>query len=296
MNEKPVKRRLKRFAFSATAYVAGVVAFSTWSYVENRETLLRDIDENLANGAFAIREILGNDYTQSLELVGSPDSAAYRALQKQLGRFANNGGFNVVGAVVRKSPGSYSLIAGTADKEPGLDATKAVDAVPHNIRELVLDLATASDEHGLTLLTTDHSRYGRLRIAAFYKGTTNGTGIAYMVARKVDHANSMLREQAIRKAASGLFLLLMAVPLVLLYNQAQLRASKELAVLNSQLKQDVEGRKERESELQDAIHDLERFNAVTAGRENRIIELKAEVNELLQQVNRPQRYNIDKAD
>ena len=106
----------------------------------------------------------------------------------------------------------------------------------------------------------------------------------------------MLRLLAIRTAAAGILLLILAIPLVVLYNRAQERASKELAALNERLEQKVEVQQDHEEELKEAISDLERFTAVSAGRESRIIELKSEVNILLGELNRDKRYNIDKTD
>ena len=60
--------------------------------------------------------------------------------------------------------------------------------------------------------------------------------------------------------------------------------------INIQLQRDYEKLKKHEHELQDAVKDLERFNAVTIHREERIIELKDEVNELLSEQNQPLRY------
>jgi hypothetical protein len=104
--------------------------------------------------------------------------------------------------------------------------------------------------------------------------------------------NALLRGMAIRHGIAGMSLLALAVPLVVRYNRARSRAAEELAQLNARLQEDVENRKGREDELRDAIRDLERFNAVATGRENRIIELKNEVNALLEQMNRGKKYNV----
>lgn len=53
---------------------------------------------------------------------------------------------------------------------------------------------------------------------------------------------------------------------------------------------DITRRKQAELELQENIRHLERLNRVMVGRENRMIELKQEINDLLQQLNLPSRY------
>jgi hypothetical protein len=297
MSEHKVKRRLGRFALAAMIYVAGVVAFSYWSFTAQRKLMLQTVDKSLSDAAFAVREILGDDYSESLATVGNTNSAVYATRQKQLGRYAKNSALTAVGAAARNQSGTYSIIAGTADRHDSSQKPVASDAVlPSTLAEMVLDMASAANDHGMVFLTFDHPLYGRLRVAAYYKGQTDGTSLAYLVTKEVDSVNVRIRQQATGKAASGCLLLALAIPLVLLYNTAQHRASKELTQLNAQLREDVTGQKARELELKDAIRDLKRFNAVSAGREIRIIELKGEVNALLIQMNKQKRYNIDKAD
>jgi len=297
MSAQPVKRRLGRFAVAAATYAAGVVAFTAWTFFAHRATLLAHFDRSLENAAFAAREIVGDGYAESLLLVGSTNSEAYATCQKQLGRFARNGGFSAIGAARRQGGQTFSLVA-----ESGEDGTipkgdiKPGEPLPPGMATMVLDLATALDDDGVALLTTEHPKYGPLRLAAFYSGKADGTGLAFIVAKTLEPLHAKLRQQAVNEVASGILLLVLAVPLVVLFNRAQKAASNELAELNERLKCDVQGQKTHAEDLEDAIKDLERFNAVTAGRESRVIELKNEVNELLGQLNRAKRYNIDKID
>jgi PAS domain S-box-containing protein len=54
--------------------------------------------------------------------------------------------------------------------------------------------------------------------------------------------------------------------------------------------QDITERKQAEDKLNDQLEELRRWHAVTLGREKRILELKAEVNRLLQDAGQPIRY------
>jgi PAS domain S-box-containing protein len=56
---------------------------------------------------------------------------------------------------------------------------------------------------------------------------------------------------------------------------------------------DIDARKKAEIKIQEQMDELRRWNAVTLGRENRIIELKKEINLLLQKMNQSPRYNVD---
>lgn len=115
------------------------------------------------------------------------------------------------------------------------------------------------------------------------------------------HDAASLRRQLSSQAgwaacSEVLFLILMAFPLIALYKRAGTRSSLQEKSLNSHLQQDNDQLKEHEKQLEHAIQDLERFNTLATGRELRIIELKREVNGLLEEMNRPKRYATTPAD
>ncbi len=53
---------------------------------------------------------------------------------------------------------------------------------------------------------------------------------------------------------------------------------------------DITDRKQAEEKLNEQINELRRWHQVTLGRENRILEMKAEINRLLQTLGLPERY------
>lgn len=91
--------------------------------------------------------------------------------------------------------------------------------------------------------------------------------------------------------AMGLILFALALPLIVFGTQICCCSSKKINELTDQMQRDVNKNGQREDELKEAIHDLQRFNAVAMNRENRIIELKDEVNKLLVRLNEEKRYN-----
>ena len=70
----------------------------------------------------------------------------------------------------------------------------------------------------------------------------------------------------------------------------------EMALYKSQvdltISQANEQLEQRVAELREKCAELERFNKVTVGREVRMIELKQEVNALLQAAGKPEKYHI----
>lgn len=57
--------------------------------------------------------------------------------------------------------------------------------------------------------------------------------------------------------------------------------------------EDVSARKRVEQELQAKILDIEQFNRAMIGREERILEMKAEVNQLCSRLAIPKDYKVD---
>lgn len=281
------KKNYRRFASVATVYMAGVVVFIAWSYLEHRNDLYRHIDQTLTNATFTARELLGNPSPLNLAEQGELAEVGSPSRTKQLRRYADNSGLALLGAIACVESTTYSLFV---EQEKAIEQTELFEKVGAMAFELA-----GSNEQGLAMVTTTHEDYGKLRFAILYDGTANGQGMAYIVGKDMARMNSQLKKLAVQRGSAGLFLIIMTIPLSVLYSRSQNLTSVELSKLNARLQQDVELQKERETELKDAIADLERFTAVSAGRETRIIELKREVNELLEKQNKEKRYNVGKA-
>jgi hypothetical protein len=287
------------FAIAAAVYTLGVAAFSVWSYVAQKKNLLQHVDRSLLTATYATEQILGPDFILSLTADSKNDfveNDSYADRKKRLDIFTAACDFDAAGAALHKAGKTRNLISGvTAGGIVSSDELLFKARLPKEISALTDELAAS--ENGGNLIRNIHiPDYGTLRIAIRYIAVTPETGYALMVARNIDGVSHMLHREVMRKGLTGLFLLLMAFPLVALYSRSQMKASDQLAALNNRLKLDVENQKNREIELKDAIRDLERFNAVSVGRENRIIELKSEVNMLLKEMKRQKRYNVDQAD
>jgi hypothetical protein len=55
---------------------------------------------------------------------------------------------------------------------------------------------------------------------------------------------------------------------------------------------DISSLKKMQEELQERMEDLERFNRLTINREEKMIQLKEEINTILEQMGREKKYKI----
>jgi CheY-like chemotaxis protein len=78
------------------------------------------------------------------------------------------------------------------------------------------------------------------------------------------------------------------------YNQTLVRKLErkmlQLEQTNRELELDMAARQQAETRMAEQIEELRRWHAATIGRENRVLELKREVNELLAKAGQPPRY------
>jgi len=281
------------FAVSATIFTVGVLALSAKSYHHRRKAIIHEIDQSLLDAAYATKYILGHKVLGDGQETETPGRKDYSFCKQQLEGYAAVRGFDVLGAVFQDAGGNWNLIA-SADRL-GIIAMNGdgygcpVDPALNSILETLSENGKASTGNEAIL----HDYHDSLRIAVLHERISPEYGYALIVARNMDFVTAQLRLQALRELAIIIFLHIMAFPLVASFSRVRSTAAKRLGELDDLLKQDYEKLKQRETELQDAVHDLKRFNTLAVGREGRIIELKAEVNTLLAQLDREKRYNVD---
>lgn len=293
---KPRKGDYSAFALAAIVYGIGVAAFCCWLYLSQRAVMLSHFDQNMHSAIYTAREILGTGNGRDLIREGRTDLPLYLQYQLRLDRYAGQCGFTALGIAIREGDRIQYIISskGLSDAEPSA-AVQHGEPVAEALAATIRNLAAKG---GTNLVEFTHASpfFGDLRVALLYEPLTGESGFVFIAAKETVSIRRPLRTLALHMAVAILFLLSMAVPLVVFFSRAQRNAALKLAELNSRLQADVTLQKNREAEMKDAIRDLERFNALTVERENRIIDLKAEVNELLQQTNRAKRYNIEKTD
>ena len=290
LEDSTMRNHYGNFLMAATAYIAGVLLFLFWSYSANRSALIRHTDQSLENAAFVTQEILAIDTTTNRPI------SELSQKHKRLVRMAEYSDFSSIGAVEIKHNLVTTLLTTTSAPNT-THANEMNEGLPlsSTVQKKLIKLAAAA-QSGTSMLTAKSPADSMLRYAIIYKAKGPEHGTACLVAQENSMLRAQLAQQLIRLSIAGLGMLLLAIPLIMLFNKTKKKTAAELSVMNVRLQHDVELQKTREAELKDAISDLERFNAVTAGRESRIIELKAEINTLLAQLNREKRYNIEHID
>lgn len=279
------------FILAALIYTAGVLVFSVGSFLQQRAYVLEQIDLSLLNATHATEQILGHTFLAQATQTGESYALGYAANEEALNRFSRNGQFDLVGAIAHQGPQTWRLIVGGA--RPGKCLQESCKIVLNSAGANALHVLSDPAAEQTFVQSVQTQMHGELRVVIRYQTTGPARGYALVVARDTTQANRFVRTLAIQATATGLFLLLMAFPLIFLYNRSQRKSAQKLTTLNAQLKFDFSKQKEREAELEEAIHDLERFNALSVGREMRMIELKVEINTLLEEMHRTQKYKID---
>ncbi|MCF7849229.1 MAG: hypothetical protein K9M45_10280 [Kiritimatiellales bacterium] len=289
LNEKT--RAYWLFGLVVAVYVGGVIGYSLWSYRQHKNGVLAHTDAQLRNGAMAVEVALGESFLSRADSADAISPEEHRILCGRMNGLATDCRFDALGAAVINSSGTYAVVTGIRSNTRISD-----DAIPYwkPVRPELLPFirrAARFQSREPVICPVPYGEDGVFRSAIIYRKTGPKSGYCIFTARNLDYIETALRLQSLRAMAKGLFFLLMAYPLMLLYSTAQQKSSRELAILNAQLRNDVEKRGKHEEELKDAIRDLERFNAVAVGRENRILELKTEVNKLLIELDRPIQYH-----
>jgi len=267
---------------AAVLYIAGVGLFSTWSYRMHRNKLRNHCDNAQITSAHAVREILGNNADDCIAILSNTNSQTYANRKEQLNRYACQANLAAIVAIAEHNGTTHILSTGTT----------------HSLisPSSLLDERKEKTAQGLILKSITHPDTGHIRIAATQESGTNNSSLICAIAFEQKSTETELMHIAMEKILSGLVLLALAVLVVMLGKSAEHQISSEAVELNVRLKQDAELQKQHEKELKEAIQDLKRFNTAAVGRESRIIELKTEINNLLEEQNREKRYSVETVD
>jgi hypothetical protein len=290
------RRPYGKLLLAGLFYMVGIAAFSLWSYRAQRGLTIGHMNQSLIIAAHATGQILGSEFLDETADLRQPDPESFNRRQQRLNGFARESGLVVLEAIAHKQARNYALICGEGAATCAADSSvKPGDPVPREV-DAAITKAMRSESPAVTFSTMTLEPFGRVQVALMYEKKEGDEAIVFLVARNLDAIEKKLRNQALQQTVAALLLFLMAVPLAVLYNRMEKRSAKKLTDLNKRLQHDLELLEKRENELKDAVQDLERFGAATAGREGRILELKAEINRLLIELKREPRFHADTMD
>jgi hypothetical protein len=298
MNNALVKRHYKSFRLTVAICLIGVLTISALSYYIENQTLHKNMDRALEDAVFAVQEIVIDDNAAVRVLSGSTNAPAYLFYLEKLGRFLSRSrDVSFAGIATQKSSGETFFLSS------GMDSSN--HELPENIRSAVLSLPEAQQEEpqggpeGNSHAVIRHLYLpdtGKIHVVASFVRTETGSTLIYYAGQQLDSLVSQQYAHLLLEGAKALFSIIAIILSIVLYTAATKETLHGLNARNKKLEEDLQLLQGTEKKLREVIRDNERFNALTFGREERIIRLKSEVNQLLAQMQREKRYNVDKMD
>lgn len=268
----------KTLFLAVVFYITGVITLISWTYVrQHREHALLQKAE-LTGTTVALYELLKDD-AQKLLVDGTEMTSLLAERRSQLDHIAKEGKLALLGMVQSDHANRHILVQSSTTSDP-IDLSLLITMA----NQLTADTPPQT-------ATLNHPQLGSLHIG-FVR--SREPDVLYFSALDASHCHPPA--EILFAILTASLLIALALPLAIISRSTERQLKLETVALNDRLKQDVKLQKSREKELKDAISDLERFNMVSSGRESRIIELKQEVNELLQKQEEEKRYNIEPTD
>lgn len=288
----------KTFRLTVAICVLGILTISGLSYYIGSRTLHKNLERELENAVFAIQEISNDDNAAARVLTGSTNAPAYLVYKEKLTRFlSQRSEISTVGiALYDNNGGKLFLVAGT--NSPAHD-------LPEHLRSALLSHPAAEqkepisypDGDGAALISHLHLPDGtKVHAAAAVARIEAGSTLLYYAGQLSASLKSKQYALLLLEASKALFYIAAIMLSIVFYASATKEKLRELNACNRELEEELQHLREKEKKLREIIRDNDRFNALTLRREERIILLKSEVNQLLAQMQREKRYNVDKTD
>jgi len=298
MNQELVKRHYTFFRLAVGVCLAGVLTISVLSYYIANKNLHKNIQHALEDAVIAMQELTIDSDAVLQILSGSTNAPDYLDYKERLERFlARSQDVSVVGIAMRTAGGEPFFLAAEKDS-PNHNP-------PEYLREILLSLTEDGRQHPRKefggaahpeLLHLDFTAGGKVHASASCVPLENGATLVYYAVQMLDSLQSQRYAHLLLEGTQALFCILAVTLAVVFYAMATKATVSELNSRNTKLEEELQLQKTKEQKLREIIHDSERFNALTLRREERIIQLKSEVNELLARMQQEKRYNVDKMD
>jgi len=137
----------------------------------------------------------------------------------------------------------------------------------------------------MAIYTFGVTSFAALNISLHHTGMAANGGSVFCIGR------FELSRIDLFECVETIFLLTMAFVFISQYRRAKSQSVQGIEEINLRLRLDYQKLQKNKTALEEAMRELERFNTMAMGREQRILELKSEVNALLQEANQAKRYN-----
>lgn len=259
-----IKTRFQAFLPPSLLYFAGIVAFSSWHYLDTKQSLLASIDQKLAIGAAAVPAILPQDFHNRPMSAQGISRQEHHQITLALSNYAKQIGAKYVYTLLAQNDSLYFTSSSATDQA-------LLKGTYLNYFEAYSE-ATAEMKRGVTsnrpfqLSYTD--RWGTFRSACLPYASSNGQKFVACANYEINDIEAMIRKERYSSLVFGLWFSLLAVPFMWvsyriqrqhvrsLRHETQQRSNAEAEVhkLNAELDQRV---KLRTNELSHTVRRLQ---------------------------------------
>lgn len=285
------KTRFQAFLPPSLLYFAGIIAFSSWHYLDTKQSLLANIDQRLAISAAAVPIILPQDFhNHATSAQGISRQENYR-ITLALSNYAKQIGAKYVYTLLSQDGSLYFTSSSATDQELVKGTYLSYfEAYPEATTEMKRGVTS---NRPFQLSYTD--RWGTFRSACLPYTSSNGQKYVACADYEISYIDTVLRKEMYTSVAFGLLFTLLAAPFMwvsyriqrrhvqTLRNEIQQRSNAEAEInkLNAELDQRV---KLRTDELGNTVRRLQQeiFERRSAEQERRkFVALVENSNELI---------------
>jgi signal transduction histidine kinase len=195
-------------------YVAGVAAYSAYSYEQARQALLVSIDRELTTGAIAVAKIAGPKFHEGLHGPESRSEAELRALAADLTAYSRAANLIYIYSVIQRSGKPFFAAASVGyDNEWNSDSWNSFFRPYLEPPEELLQTL----EDGQTRFAEYKDEYGTFRSIFMSWKTSDGEIWVTGADIKTDEIRQLLHRSIIHSFGLLLYFLLLAIPVALIY-------------------------------------------------------------------------------
>ncbi|MCX7828940.1 MAG: ATP-binding protein [Thermanaerothrix sp.] len=207
------KARLSEFKVKAVTavvlYILGTLAFARWTYVQNVNSRMAQVDERMLTAARALKHMLAEDFHD--RAVG-PDSILFEEellYRRRFNRFAKDGGFIYVYTLAEKD-GKFYFSAPSVTEEEAKKRTRwyfyPYEDIP---KEFVEAFRT-----GKPAFVTYHDQWGSFRSAAVPEVSPGGRRYLACVDYEITGILAIARHEALKALMGALYFSLLFIPAI----------------------------------------------------------------------------------